>query len=281
MDAHTFREGVRAFREAHHLDYDGLAKIIGCSASRIRQIEMGLIPTVELAAKVAMACEMDVEEMVYWVLTERLETKKSEKLRVGYGLRYTSLIYRRLRDGRTRVWIAGLTSIRKVRLPREGLKELVANGGQLRVALLDPSSDSFIKRRADESIGDGEHIVEERGLMTLRMDYECRAVLEVLKGLRSYSQNVGRGGVVEARLYDLYPVPASLAIVDRSMAYRYYYRPGHQGERKPAVVAWTDQDPLFREIENEFKDLWAKGKNVALDDFSDVSFTLPPIKLAK
>jgi len=281
MDSRKFRETINAYiedRQKKHKRFgdEQFGRLVGCSKSRVQQMRAGQIPGMELAIEVAMLCGLDLEETQSWWLSEKGRRPKKQRMRAGYSTRYTPQVFRTIRQARVRVCMQGITVIRKIRNCSADLRRLVGEGGQLKILLADRTSKSFVRRREDEARGDGDKFIE-RGLVTLRMDHEFCVSHEILKSLSFHARSAGRDGSVELRVFDSYPPPGSITIVDNSLAYRYIYRKKHEGEKNLVEMCWDLEDPLFRKIEDDFLKEWNEARRVSLEDLADKTFTLPTL----
>ena len=263
-----FRTQVRAYRERRGWTQAELAEELGWTPSRVAQIEAGYLPSAELAYKLAMVCGMDPGEVCTWVAAERLGRPAEQMLHV----RNSTELLTAMKNARSRLWICGITSIRRVRNVRDGLSDLLAAGGQLRVALLDPGSEAFRRRRRKESVGGDECLPE--GLITLRMDHEAHVVMEILKAMHWKARQVGKADeMVRLRLYDGDP-EASITIVDATVAQRGEYRKEHMGARPPVFVYWDPAHEGFRRTVEDFEAVWDRAEEVSLDDLAEDTVSL-------
>lgn len=270
-----FKQGLKAFRQRENLSQKAAAEKVGLGVSRYAQFESGgAIPPPEVALKLANLCGMDPVKISFWALQKRVEIPPYQELYLQENARFTPQVMQSLREARNMVSLAGVSCFRVIRHCFEAFKQLLASGGDLRVALSNPTTEAFKERRRYESDGDSECLSEE-GLVTLRLDFEIRASIELLKGLWSASVAGAWRGGVKVRLYRDLP-RASVIITDRTMACMYEYRKFHEGERKPVRICWDPTDERFRKIEDVFEEIWKSGKkNIELNQFAPASYTLP------
>jgi transcriptional regulator with XRE-family HTH domain len=259
----TFGAFLRNLRESLGLSQTEFGRKIGCSASRVAQMEARETPTPELAYKIALTFGFDPADLVMRAIVERQGQPKEQHLKE----RSSELVLRAMCEAKTGVSMLAMSCVRRVLGARKKLKKMLDLGGTLRVAMLNPSSPFFKTRRREESVNDDEFLLENQ--ITLRLDYEVQAVTEALKGLYGHAAH-NSAGSVELRVYDHYP-KESITIVDNTLIERYPYRRGHTGPKQPVKLLWGPEPNDLQEAETAFNEVWEAAKAVRLDALADAS----------